>query len=77
MRRNQLSFTMEIFDGKENPKLKGYIDANSLVEVMHEMMLESYKIYAKNMSFEEFCDYVRDFNEQRFGRTDIVRIHNK
>ena len=75
MRRNQLNMTLESFgenatNGKRN-KLFAYIDWNNLYEVLQQELQQIHKIYFPEISFEEFCDNVKKFNGNRFGRTDI------
>lgn len=74
MRRNQFSFRVENFTKEGNRKIQGYIDANSMHEVLHELLVECHKLYGKEMSFDEFCNQVQTFDEQRFGVTEITEL---
>ncbi len=71
MRRNQLSFSIENFDKQGNTKVHGYIDANNMAEVLHDMLLACRDIYAPEMPAQDFFKSVTDFSEPRFGRTNI------
>lgn len=74
MRRNQLSFRIENFDEEGNRDIRGYIDANSMKEVLHEMLIECHKLYYSEMSFEDFCKQVQTYDEQRFGVTEVKEL---
>lgn len=72
MRRNQLSFTIENFSKENgNQKVKGYIDANSMKEVLHELLKECNKLYYPEDNYLDFCADVIDFEGMRFGSTEI------
>ncbi len=75
MRKIQLSVTLETFgnrstNGKRN-KVSGYIDGNNLYEVLQEQLTEIHKIYKPNIPFEDFCDNIKGFNGDRFGKTNF------
>lgn len=71
MRRIQLTFSIENFAKEGRFKARGYIDANKPIEIAQQFVNELRKIYAPKLSFEDFCQQVKDFDEQRFGRTDV------
>ncbi len=74
MRRNQLSFKIESFAESGNNKVEGYIDANSIEEVLHEMVSVCHKLYASDVSFDKFILKIVSFDEnKRFGSTEIRR----
>lgn len=71
MRNYQLTFKLEAFDDNNHHKFDGYIDANSFEEVMHEFISVVCKRIDKEIPMEYVCDNIRDFNEERFGSTDV------
>ena len=74
MRRNQFSFRVENFSKDGNRQIRGYIDANSMQEVLHELLVECHKLYDKEMPFDEFCNQVQTFDEQRYGVTEVTEF---
>lgn len=75
MRLHQLSLRVESFGESSTNnvqnKVTGYIDGNNIYEVLQEELKELHKIYKPDVTFSEFCDNVKNFNDERFGRTHI------
>ena len=77
MRRNQLEFKLERFREEEQNTYKGYIDANKPEEILHEMLVEFHKIYAKDTDFNEFCNKAVNFTDRRFGDTTVKLVNTR
>ena len=71
MRRHQLSFGIENFSKDGNYRVRGYIDSNDPIKVLHDMLAECNKIYAPDKSFEDFCKSVETVEYDGIGRCDV------
>ena len=77
MRRHQMSFTIENFSKEKHDRFYGYIDANSPIEILNQLLKECHDHYYKDMSFAEFCSKVTNFDDVRFGSTDVHSVDMK
>ncbi len=71
MRRKQLTFKVEDYSSDNNFCIEGYIDANDICELLHELLVEFRNIYEPNLSSEDFISKVAGCSGKRFGATDV------
>ena len=75
MRKIQLSFKIDNFaemaPNGEHQVIKGYIDGNNIYEVLKEEIEALRGVYAKEISFAEFCQQIENFDGARFGATEV------
>lgn len=75
MRKMQLSFKIESFGelakNGNHQIVEGYIDANSVCEVLKEEIEGLREIYAKDVPYDEFYRQIMNFDGQRFGQTEV------
>ena len=77
MRTKQLSFTLENFTPNAAQFMKGYIDANDMTQVLHDMGEIWRKTYAPELSEKDFWEKVaQSAPNDRFGRTCITVYDN-
>lgn len=75
MRKIQLSFKIENFaemaPNGERQVIKGYIDANNILEVLKEEIDLLRQVYTKDISFADFCHMIENYEGSRFGATEF------
>ena len=77
MRRYQFTFSLEIFGEKGSEGIRGYVDANNIVEIMSELMGMMQRTFGSGLSRDEFYDRVKYFDKsKRFGSTAITGLQD-